>query len=117
MHQQVTSVSQARVAELEEAAVAAEVRVEEAEGQLAAAQAELETVVGERDGKIQQLSEEHADALAVLETSYKAEVCCLSPSAFSGEKWGSVCTHQQGGFTQKEGGEWYGFGFIARIPS
>jgi len=70
----VPPVHQARVAELEEVAVALDVRVEEAEGQLAAAQAELETVVGERDSKAQQLSEEHAEALASAEASYRAEV-------------------------------------------
>jgi hypothetical protein len=54
--------------------VALEVRVEEAEGQLAAAQAELETILGERDSKLQQLSNEHSEALASAEASYKAEV-------------------------------------------
>lgn len=54
--------------------MALDVRVEEAEGQLAAAQAELETVVEERDSKSQQLSNEHSEALASAEASYKAEV-------------------------------------------
>ena len=54
---------QAKVSELEEGTVSLEMRVEEAEGNLAAAQAEAETAVTNLDSRVTELSSEHTERL------------------------------------------------------
>lgn len=65
---------QARVAELEEGTVSLEIRVEEAEGNLAAAQAEAETAVTDLDKRIKELTAEQSERLASVEAALHAEV-------------------------------------------
>ena len=66
--------SQARVAELEESTVSLEMRVEEAEGNLAAAQAEAETAVTDLDNCIKELTAEQSERLASVEAALHTEV-------------------------------------------
>ena len=62
------------MADLEEGTVSLEMRVEEAEGNLAAAQAEAETAVIELDKRVKELTTEHDEKLASTETALRAEV-------------------------------------------
>lgn len=67
-------VMQARIADLEENSVALETRVEEAEGNLAAAQIEAETAIAELDRRVADLNADHSEALASLEATKESEV-------------------------------------------
>ena len=49
-------------------------RVEEAEGNLAAAQAEAETAVANLDKSVEELTNEHSERVSAMETTLKAEV-------------------------------------------
>ena len=53
--------------------------MEEAEGNLAAAQAEAETAGADLDRKVAELNEDHSKTLASLEASRQAEVLLLQP--------------------------------------
>ena len=65
---------QARVDELDEANADLEARVEEAEGNLAASQAEAETVATEADSRIEREAEESMQRQSTMESSYTMRV-------------------------------------------
>ena len=62
------------MAELEEVNLSLELRAEEAEGNLAAAQSEAETIGQDRDSTLSALKAEHQERLASMEASQLAEV-------------------------------------------
>ena len=70
--------SQGHVYELEEANTALEGRVEEAEGNLAASQAETETTATDAQQRLQFQQAELKEQHSTLEAEFTARVSCLS---------------------------------------